>query len=293
MAAEKRDTSNINAGDPSAHREHTSFSTSDTIDVNRLSSAQLRANINAKIANPLAGYTLAELADKGEAYAREHQIGEEEDIRAFRLGAMLAQDPNKPSNLENLDPAEKEVLDREITKRWSQPKLLYLIIVLCSTCAAVQGMDETVVNGAQIFYSVQFGIGDKNSDRDSWLVGLLNSAPYLCCATIGCWLTIPFNHWFGRRGTIFLTCCFSALACFWQGFTNTWWHMFIARFCLGFGIGPKSATVPIYAAECTPPQIRGALVMQWQMWVSIFIHFFLLLPSYPVGKLQFLTTFLP
>jgi hypothetical protein len=22
--------------------------------------------------------------------------------------------------------------------------------------------------------------------------------------------------------------------------------------------GPKSATVPIYAAECTPPQIRGA-----------------------------------
>lgn len=41
--------------------------------------------------------------------------------------------------------------------------------------------------------------------------------------------------------------------------------MFVARFALGFGIGPKSATVPIYAAECTPPAIRGALVMQWQM----------------------------
>jgi len=44
--------------------------------------------------------------------------------------------------------------------------------------------------------------------------------------------------------------------------------MFIARFALGLGIGPKSATVPIYAAECTPPQIRGALVMQWQMWTA-------------------------
>jgi MFS family permease len=44
--------------------------------------------------------------------------------------------------------------------------------------------------------------------------------------------------------------------------------MFIARFFLGFGIGPKSATVPIYAAECTPPAIRGALVMQWQMWTA-------------------------
>jgi hypothetical protein len=44
--------------------------------------------------------------------------------------------------------------------------------------------------------------------------------------------------------------------------------MFIARFALGLGIGPKSATVPIYAAECTPPQIRGALVMQWQVRIG-------------------------
>lgn len=44
--------------------------------------------------------------------------------------------------------------------------------------------------------------------------------------------------------------------------------MFVARFALGFGIGPKSATVPIYAAECVPPAIRGALVMQWQMWTA-------------------------
>jgi sugar porter (SP) family MFS transporter len=44
--------------------------------------------------------------------------------------------------------------------------------------------------------------------------------------------------------------------------------MFIASFALGFGIGPKSATVPVYAAETTPPGIRGALVMQWQMWTA-------------------------
>jgi MFS family permease len=201
------------------------------------------------------------VAQQGEAFVREHQIGDDEDMRAFRLGAILAQDPNRHAEIDGLNEDERTVLGNEISSKWSQPKLLYLVIILCSTCAAVQGMDETVVNGAQIFYSKQFGIGDKNSDRDSWLLGLVNSAPYLCCAFIGCWLTIPFNNWFGRRGTIFLTCTFSALACFWQAFTNTWWHMFIARFCLGLGIGPKSATVPIYAAECTPPQIRGALVM--------------------------------
>ena len=130
-----------------------------------------------------------------------------------------------------------------------------------------ESVDETVVNGGQIFYSKQFGIGEKDS-RSTWLLGLTNSAPYLCCALIGCWLTVPFNEVFGRRGTIFITCCYSAIACFWQGFTNSWWAMFVARFALGLGIGPKSATVPIYAAETTPPAIRGALVMQWQMWTA-------------------------
>ena len=37
---------------------------------------------------------------------------------------------------------------------------------------------------------------------------------------------------------------------------------------LGLGIGAKSATVPIYAAECTPARIRGAFVMMWQMWTA-------------------------
>ena len=71
------------------------------------------------------------------------------------------------------------------------------------------------------------------------------------------------NKYFGRRGTIFISAFISFVTCIWQGLTNTWWHLFIARFVLGFGIGPKSATVPVYAAECTPPAIRGALVMIW------------------------------
>lgn len=127
--------------------------------------------------------------------------------------------------------------------------------------------DRECRNGGQLFYKGQFGI-DGVDPRSTWLTGLLNCAPYLCCAFLGCWLTVPFNSLFGRRGTIFLTCLFSALACFWQAFANTWWHMFVARFFLGFGIGPKSATVPIFAAETTPPRIRGALVMQWQMWTA-------------------------
>ena len=80
---------------------------------------------------------------------------------------------------------------------------------------------------------------------------------------ISCWLTHPLNKWLGRRGTIFLTAFISFATCIWQGATNSWQHLFVARFILGFGIGPKSTTVPVYAAECAPAVIRGALVMMW------------------------------
>ncbi|KAL8818719.1 MAG: hypothetical protein Q9223_002714 [Gallowayella weberi] len=226
-----------------------------------------RRNVNAKLANPLAGISHAMLEDMGARYARKYQVGDQDDIRAFSKGAVLAQDPSKYHTVAGLTEEEQMVLHTEEHHRWHQPPLLYIVIVVCSTCAAVQGMDQTVVNGGQLFYKYQYGIGGTDP-RSTWLTGLLNSAPYLCCAFLGCWLTVPFNSLFGRRGTIFLTCLFSALSCFWQAFANTWWHMFIARFFLGFGIGPKSATVPIFAAETTPPRIRGALVMQWQVWTA-------------------------
>ncbi|KAH8888243.1 hypothetical protein GQ53DRAFT_783780 [Thozetella sp. PMI_491] len=227
-----------------------------------------RQQASSKLANPLAGMSNDQLAKLGEEYARKAGLTGEDDLRAFRLGAIVAGNDNKHDTISELTAAEKEAIDRETTHKWSNPSMLYWVIVICSLCAAVQGMDETVVNGGQSFYKVQFGIGDKDSQRDSWLLGLVNSAPYLCCAFIGCWLTDPMNKIFGRRGTVFVSCLISAVACFWQAFTNTWWHMFIARFVLGLGIGPKSATTPIFAAECAPPKLRGALVMQWQMWTA-------------------------
>lgn len=128
-------------------------------------------------------------------------------------------------------------------------------------------MDESVINGANLFFAPQFGIDpnatDGNAGRNQWLLGLVNSAPYLCCGVVSCWLTHPLNQYLGRRGTICLTAFISFATCIWQGVTNSWQHLFVARLILGFGIGPKSTTVPVYAAECAPPVIRGALVMMW------------------------------
>jgi hypothetical protein len=102
--------------------------------------ASAKQRLSAKLANPLAGKSHAELEEMGARYAKQHQLGEEEDIRAFQKGACLAQDPQKYGQVAGLTGPELDVLEKEFSHRWSQPRLLYLVIVLCSTCAAVQGM---------------------------------------------------------------------------------------------------------------------------------------------------------
>lgn len=96
----------------------------------------------AWLEKPLAGKPHNVLRRMGREYAMAHQLGDEEDIRAFEIGACLAQDPTKYAKVADLRPDELEVLEKEFSNRWSQPRLMYVIIVLCSVCAAVQGMGE-------------------------------------------------------------------------------------------------------------------------------------------------------
>lgn len=100
-----------------------------------------RRNINMKINNPLDEYTESELRIMGSDYAKMHGMIDDEDVRAFEVGAVLAQDPQKFERVrEQISPQDMAILEKEYTNRWSQPIVLYLVIVLCSTCAAVQGM---------------------------------------------------------------------------------------------------------------------------------------------------------
>ena len=56
----------------------------------------------------------------------------------LKRGALVAQDPASFETINELDEDEKTALRREITHKWSQPRVLYLTIALCSIGAAVQ-----------------------------------------------------------------------------------------------------------------------------------------------------------
>ncbi|KAK4083366.1 hypothetical protein Purlil1_10777 [Purpureocillium lilacinum] len=228
-------------------------------------------NLSAIMENPLKRRSKEELIADVDEFCRRFNLTDFTDD--FRKGALVAQNPEQFASIPELSPDDRNIIEREHTHRWSQPFMLYWLCVMCSLAAAVQGMDETVNNGAQALYLVDLDIAGPNVTRFSKsmqdsITGLVVGAPYLCCAIIGCWLTEPLNRVFGRRGTIFISCFIAAVASIWEGVANSWVNLFLARFFLGFGIGPKSSTVPVYAAECSPAPIRGALVMQWQMWTA-------------------------
>ncbi|KAI5919052.1 sugar transporter-domain-containing protein [Camillea tinctor] len=228
----------------------------------------LNANLEARIKNPLKGIPREQLMREVQNFAEKK--GLTEHIALLRKGALVAQNPNDYEDIdgeEALDEAEKTALRDEIIHRWRMPWRLFLTIATCSIGAAVQGWDQTGSNGATIFFPEFYGIGG-DSTRDTILVGLVNSGPYIGCAVIGCWLSDPLNNWIGRRGVIFVSAHFCLWPVIGSAFCNTWGQQLACRLLMGIGMGVKASTVPIYAAENAPASVRGALVMSWQMWTA-------------------------
>ncbi|KAI5858782.1 hypothetical protein BZA05DRAFT_382426 [Tricharina praecox] len=263
----------------------------------------LNKNVEAKIQNPLADIPREQLMRDVSAFATEH--GLEEATGLLQRGALVAQDPANFESVKELTEEEKEHLRFEISHKWKHPNALYMTIIICSIGAAVQGWDQTGSNGANLSFPKEFGIGhgddptQPNHDRDNWLVGLVNAAPYIGSAFIGCWLSDPINFYIGRRGTIFISAIFCLITPIGGAISRSWEQLFITRILMGIGMGLKGACVPIFAAENAPAVIRGALVMSWQMWTAfgILLGFCANLAVFDVGKiawrLQIGSAFIP
>ncbi|KAF7981549.1 hypothetical protein HWV62_33149 [Athelia sp. TMB] len=257
-------------------------------------------NVEARIKNPLHGIPRTRLLRNVEAFAQEKQL--EHILPQLRKGAILAQNPLEYETLDVLDQADRDVIRNEHEHKWSHPWTLYITVFLCSIGAATQGWDQTGSNGANLSFPTEFGIPTDtgpNTAAHSWLVGVVNSAPYIASALCGCWLSDPLNNYLGRRGTIFVCALILIATPIASAFTHSWETLLVVRLILGIGMGAKGSTVPVFAAENSPAHIRGALVMGWQLWTAfgIFLGFAANVIVENVGKnawrLQLASAFIP
>ncbi|KAK4056872.1 hypothetical protein OIO90_002122 [Microbotryomycetes sp. JL221] len=191
-------------------------------------------NLSGKIQNPLHGLSREELFHKVDDFCRENDLDDE--IELFRRGALVAQAPGDFENLTELTEEDRYHIRRETTNRYKRCKLVP---------------------------------GDPaRTERNEWVLGVVNAAPYLASAFIGCWLSDPVNSVFGRRGTIFCSAIFCLFPVIGQGLCQTWYQLFVCRLLLGIGMGLKASITSVYAAENCPALIRGGLVMSWQLWTA-------------------------
>lgn len=196
------------------------------------------------------------VAADARAFCEEKGLSEHTDL--FVKAALVARQPDEYEALEELSPAEKGVLQYEQNHKWAGSKQLYFSMLMCAIGAACQGWDQTGSNGANLSFPVEFGISKTLDDgpggeRDSWLVGLVNSAPYASAAIVGVWLSDPLNHYLGRRGEICLTSVILAVTPIASGFTHSWQALFAVRLVMGIGLGAKAAVSNIHRLYCWSP----------------------------------------
>ncbi|KAI4195990.1 MAG: hypothetical protein LQ348_002374 [Seirophora lacunosa] len=274
MAREKNPDEELNAPEQRYSKQRAASSQDFDDHDEKRNESRKQSVANIKLQNPLADMTYDELMDDVSQFADQYDM--QYALDDLQKGALIAQKRSGFEKMDRLTDEDKTRIREEKLHRWRQPRMMYYMTILCAGSAIVQGMDQSAVNGAQAFYFPYFGI----AEDQVWLRGLINGAPYLCSAVIGCnekstrlkrgHMLIPMvlQYYFGRRGCIFISCFISIAASIWMAVVGEWWNLLLARFALGFAVGAKSSTTPVYAAECAPPEIRGALAMMWQMWTA-------------------------
>ena len=161
-----------------AEFEHTDYkergeSSDQNDNVNNLRDRE-RLEASSKLANPLAGLSMERLASLGEDYARKAGLTSEEDIRAFRLGAMIAGNDNRHDGIAELTDAEREVIDRETTHKWSNPKMLYWVIISKCLCRLSLSLQARIHPNVETNSLLALRGGTRNGrDRSQWRSVLL------------------------------------------------------------------------------------------------------------------------
>ncbi|GMG10663.1 unnamed protein product [Aspergillus oryzae] len=186
------------------------------------------------IENPLSGIPRDQLLRDVEDYAQEYDL--HDILPLLKKGALVAQRPNQYDDIPELSPEDRQYLRQETTNRWKHPWALYYTIILNSIAAAIQGWDQTV--------------GELIIHRSAG------------------WISDPLNHWLGRKWVIFIAAVFSLIAPIACALTQSWGQLMACRVLLGIGMGLKEVTVPVLSAENAPTNVRGGLVMSWQIWTA-------------------------
>lgn len=138
------------------------------------------------IENPLQRLPAAQVAADARSFAEAHDLADHADD--FVKGALVARSPDDLDSIPELSDSDRAALTFEKEHKWKCTWQLYFAALVCALGAATEGWDIVGSNGANLSFPVEFGIArprpEPGASRDEWIVGLINSAPYMAAAMV-------------------------------------------------------------------------------------------------------------
>jgi major inositol transporter-like SP family MFS transporter len=136
---------------------------------------------------------------------------------------------------------------------------LRLITVIATFGGLLFGYDTGVINGALPYMTEDLGLTPVTE-------GMVTSS-LLLGAALGAVIGGRFSDARGRRRTILVLAVLFFVGALGCTLAPTTAVMVVARFVLGLAVGGASVTVPVYLAEVSPAERRGALVTRNELMI--------------------------
>ncbi|CAK7224839.1 hypothetical protein SBRCBS47491_005691 [Sporothrix bragantina] len=146
----------------------------------------------------------------------------------------------------------------------------WFISMVAAGCMVLYGYDASVFNSVQGSDNWLEWF-DLDTKKDSYLIGLVNTAYTIGAIVSGFFFGGPVADYFGRRVGMGVGCFITIIATFMQTFAP--YHnlgCFIGgRVLIGIGQGMALTAGPVYIGEMAPPEIRGVIMAFWQLFYSV------------------------
>ncbi|KAK0343666.1 hypothetical protein LTR59_014727 [Friedmanniomyces endolithicus] len=147
--------------------------------------------------------------------------------------------------------------------------------IACFACLGglLYGYNQGVFSGvlAMHNFNAHIGVWTTNQTNKGWLTSILE---------LGAWVGTIYSGFlaeiFSRKYAILMNTCIFIIGVVIQAtaVTSAGHSSILAgRFITGMGVGSLSMIVPMYNAECAPPEVRGALVGLQQLAITTGIMF--------------------
>jgi sugar porter (SP) family MFS transporter len=139
--------------------------------------------------------------------------------------------------------------------------MIYLIALICALTGFLFGFDEGIISGVLHEMKEEFQM---TSRETGFMMGLMPFGAFIAACFIG-----RFSDWSGRLLVLFLVPIFFSFGIFVLMLTSSYKLLCVARLLLGISIGMSVVVSPLYISEAAPEDIRGKLVIYFQLAITL------------------------